>query len=416
MKSPSLRAFDGIELAEDHLERLSKQIRALHSPGKNFIRLIQFRQCAAPPSGHKEGKEGVEAAQAKGTFMLRRNYTSFLSSLLFGLTAAISASAQPPVTPVSQDGKIQVAPEARPAGQPGKEAGKDADQSYRLGPGDLVDVRVFGRPELSGERRLDSYGRIRLHFIEDFQASCLTETQLASAIAEKYKKYLRDPQVDVLIKEYRSQPVAIIGAVTQPGRFQLQRRVRLLELMTFAGGPSNRAGSSIHVIHSADHSYCADDGKAVENVAASDPAMMLSSIKMRDLLAGNQDANPYIQPGDIISIPEADQFFVTGSVNKPGAYPMITRMTLTQAVAQAGGITSDGARAKVRLIRSVPGADQPKETVYNIDDIQRRKIEDIALLPNDIVEVPGSTSKLAMRNLLGVSINMLSGLPFFVFR
>ncbi len=95
---------------------------------------------------------------------------------------------------------------------------------------------------------------------------------------------------------------------------------------------------------------------------------------------------------------------------------MITRMTLTQAVAQAGGITGDGARGKVRLIRSVPGADQPKETIYNIDEIQRRKIEDIALLPNDIVEVPGSTSKLAMRNLLGVSINMLSGLPFFVFR
>lgn len=410
MESPSLRAFDGIELAEDNLEHLSKSIRSLYPPGKNFIRL---RQRAAIPN-----KKALIAAQVKGKFMLRKNCTSFLFSLLFSVTAFISALAQPPATPVSQDGKIQAAPELRPAGQPGKEAGKDADQSYRLGPGDLVDVRVFGRPELSGERRLDSYGRIRLHFIEDFQASCLTETQLSSAIAEKYKKYLRDPQVDVLIKEYRSQPVAIIGAVTQPGRFQLQRRVRLLELMTFAGGPSNRAGSSIHVIHSADHSYCAEEGKPTQpaQAAAGDPAMMLSSIKMRDLLAGNQDANPYIQPGDIISIPEADQYFVTGSVNKPGAYPMITRMTLTQAVAQAGGITGDGARGKVRLIRSVPGADQPKETIYNIDDIQRRKIEDIALLPNDIVEVPGSASKLAMRNLLGVSINMLSGLPFFVFR
>jgi protein involved in polysaccharide export with SLBB domain len=95
---------------------------------------------------------------------------------------------------------------------------------------------------------------------------------------------------------------------------------------------------------------------------------------------------------------------------------MITRMTLTQAVAQAGGITGDGTRGKIRLIRSVPGADQPKETIYNIDDIQRRKIQDIALQPNDIIEVPGSTAKLAARNLLGVTINMLSGLPFFVLR
>lgn len=415
MEIPSLRAF--VELSW-----LKITWNACQNEFALILPLVKLHPTQATRRAANRHKEGVEAAQVKGKFMLRRNCISFLFSLLFGLTAAISASAQPPATPVSQDGKIQAASEPRPAGLPGK----DADQSYRLGPGDLIDVRVFGRPELSGERRLDSYGRIRLHFIEDFQASCLTETQLAAAIAEKYKKYLRDPQVDVLIKEYRSQPVAIIGAVTQPGRFQLQRRVRLLELMTFAGGPSNRAGSSIHVIHSADHSYCPEEGKPAQAAAqtaaqatessAADPAMMLSSIKMRDLLAGNQDANPYIQPGDIISIPEADQFFVTGSVNKPGAYPMITRMTLTQAVAQAGGITGDGARGKVRLIRSVPGADQPKETVYNIDDIQRRKIEDIALLPNDIVEVPGSAAKLATRNLLGVSINMLSGLPFFIFR
>jgi polysaccharide export outer membrane protein len=351
--------------------------------------------------------------------MLRRRYQSLLLFLFIWLVTAISVIAQPPAAtapgPLIQTSKPTVQPlETQVAGRP-------AEQSYRLGPGDLVDVRVFGRPELSGDRRLDSFGRIRLHFIDEFQASCLTEAQLAAAITEKYRKYLRDPQIDVLIKEYRSQPVAIIGAVTQPGRFQLQRRVRLLVLMTFAGGPSNRAGSSIHVIHSADHSYCPDDAKSggpaeTAEAGASDAAMMLSSIKMRDLLAGNQDANPYIQPGDIISIPEADQFFVTGSVNKPGAYPMITRVTLTQAVAQAGGITGDGSRNKIRLIRSVPGADQPKETIYNIDDIQRRKVEDIALLPNDIIEIPGSTAKLAARNLLGVSINMLSGLPFFVFR
>ncbi|HEX9000111.1 MAG TPA: SLBB domain-containing protein [Blastocatellia bacterium] len=358
--------------------------------------------------------------------MLRRRYQSLLLFLPVWLITAVPVTAQPPAAPLPGP-PAQTVQTGKPLAQPsGPEAiertgSRDAEQSYRLGPGDLVDVRVFGRPELSGERRLDSFGRIRLHFIEEFQASCLTEAQLAIAITEKYRKYLRDPQIDVLIKEYRSQPVAIIGAVTQPGRFQLQRRVRLLELMTFAGGPSNRAGSSVHVIHSSDHSYCADESKPGQpadaaEAGAGDAAMLLSSIKMRDLLAGNQDANPYIQPGDIISIPEADQFFVTGSVNKPGAYPMMNRVTLTQAVAQAGGITGDGSRGKVRLIRSVPGAEQPKEIIYNIDDIQRRKIEDIALQANDIVEVPGSTAKVAVRNLLGVSINMLSGLPFFVFR
>src|SRR5262249_40093520 len=108
--------------------------------------------------------------------------------------------------------------------------GADADLSYRIGPGDILDIRVFGRPEMTKDVRVDNFGRIRLPFLEEMQAACLTEAALAAIITEKYKKYLRDPQVDVMVKEYRSQPVAVIGAVSTPGRFQLQRRIRLLEL------------------------------------------------------------------------------------------------------------------------------------------------------------------------------------------
>ena len=364
--------------------------------------------------------------------MLRRIYTSLLLSLFLWPITAISSSAQPPAQALpsaSQDGKT---PGPQIIRQPNTQ---EADQGYRLGPGDLVSVRVFGRAELSGETRLDNNGRITLPFIKELPVACLTEAQLAAAITEKYKKYLRDPQVDVLIKEYRSQPVAVIGAVTQPGRFQLQRRVRLLELVTFAGGPSNRAGTSIHVIHSVDHGYCTGGAKEQASLEASpqaaeqaaqhddvaggvvtDPLLQLSSIKLKDLLSGNQSANPYIQPGDIISIPEAEQFFVTGAVTKPGAYPLNSKIMLTEAVALAGGVNMDGAKNRIRLVRPIPGTDQRKETVYNIDDIQRRKVEDIALQPNDIIEVPGSTTRIASRNLLGVGINMLSALPFFVLR
>jgi len=360
--------------------------------------------------------------------MIRRIDKSSLLSLLIWLIAGVSVSAQQPVpaTPLPAQGAVKT-PAATPQTEP-QMIGQDADQSYRIGPGDLLTIRVFGRPELGTEARVDSYGHIRLPFIQEFQAGCLTEAQLAVAITEKYKKYLRDPQVDVLIKDYRSQPVAVIGAVNQPGRFQLQRRVRLLELVTFAGGPSNHAGSSIHVIHSTDHDYCAGGmaGSVKEqpaqqaNIAesnTSDPVLsQFSAIKLRDLLAGSPNANPYIQPGDIISIPEADQFFVTGSVVKPGAYALNNKMTLTQAIGMAGGINMEGAKNRIRLVRPVPGTEQRKETVYNIDDILKRKTEDIALMPNDIIEVPGSTARVASRNLLGVSISMLSALPFFILR
>lgn len=387
--------------------------------------------------------------------MLRRSDNPILFSLLISLLSAISIFAQPPASPapVTPQG---AKPLAQPLGQPigGQAGSQDADPSYRLGPGDLLAIRVFGRPELSSETRVDNNGRVSLPFIKELQAACLTEVQLASAITEKYKKYLRDPQVDVLIKEFRSQPVAVIGAVTQPGRFQLQRRVRLLELVTFAGGPNNRAGNFVQVIHSSDHDYCAGEAKDSASgqstgmvagqataqsagqtaqlpdqpiKAADQPIKMVdggttdslprfATIKLQDMLAGNQEANPYIQPGDIVSIPEADQFFVTGSVTKPGAYPLTTKITLTQAVAIAGGVNTEGAKNRVRLIRPVPGTEQRNETVYNVDDIQKRKIEDIALQPNDIVEVPGSTARVAQRNLLGVGINMLNTLPFFILR
>ncbi len=320
-----------------------------------------------------------------------------------------------------------------------RRSGTGEDLSYRIGPGDILDIRVFGRPEMTKDVRVDNFGRIRLPFLEEIPAACLTEAQLATQIAEKYKKYLRDPQVDVMVKEFRSQPVAVIGAVGSPGRFQLQRRIRLFELLTHAGGPNNHAGNTVHIYHSGDHDYCTlkdapgAEARSVASTSASGTspsaeskpapaqaedassfAPILSSLKLRDVMKGVDSANPYVQAGDIISIPEADTFFVTGAVVKPGAYPMVQKITLTQAVALAGGVNGEGARNRVRLVREEPGKETRTEKVYNMDDIHRRKIPDIVLLANDIVEVPGSTMRVASRNILGVGINMLTALPYFI--
>lgn len=336
--------------------------------------------------------------------MWRSILRSSCSYLLLVLTMAAPAAAQ-------QATVAQAPPSPAPD--------TAAERAYRLGPGDVIDVRVFGRAEMSRDARIDSKGRVRLPFIEEIQAACLTEMQLADLIAERYKKYLRDPQVDVMIKEYRSQPVAVIGAVARPGQFQLQRRVRLLELLSHAGGTNNVAGNTVHIIHSDEFDPCGTRRQPVapagEDEAAS-VAAQLSSIKLRDLLAGKQEANPYVQPGDIVSIPDADQFFVTGAVVKPGAYSLHTKMTLTQAIALAGGVNFEGAKNRVRVVRQVPGTEQRIETIHNVDAILKRKAEDVTLLPNDIVEVPGSTARVATRSLLGTGISMLSALPYFVIR
>lgn len=364
--------------------------------------------------------------------MLRRIFNSFVFAAFTCVILTGSAFAQNPVsatqptTPQTLKSPAQQA--AVSAGNlPGRNLG---DQTYRIGPGDVLDVRVFNRPELSGERRVTEAGRIRLPFIEEFQVACLSEAEISQQIAAKYKKFLRDPQVDVFVKEYKSLPVAVIGAVNQPARFQLQRRIRLLELLSYAGGPSNRAGTFIHIIHSNDYDFCQNnpsinaapiEGKPATETDDPDGGKIsiltaLSSVNLRDLLGGKLDANMYIQPGDIVSVPEADQVYVTGAVNRPGAYSLTTKLTLTQAIGLAGGINMEGAQGRVRLVRQEQNTDKRSETVYNLKDINKRKIEDVVLMPNDIIEVPNSTLRAASRNMLGVSISMLSALPYFIIR
>jgi len=339
------------------------------------------------------------------------------------------------------------------------------DDSYQIGPGDLLDVRVYGRAELTREVRVTNQGTIRLPFLDEIKVACQTEAQLAQLIGERYRKYLRDPQVDVFVREYKSQPVSVIGSFMQPERFQLQRRVRLLELLTFAGGPGGNAGGVVHVIRGSAPDFCDPDSPVMElaraesgiqpvstngvaaqstaeaagrseqlkgeqlnldrTIAASQATIPVSvdhgdaklvAYRLRDVLVGTPDSNPFIRPGDIISIPETDQIFVTGAVVKPGATPMRSRLTLVQALGIAGGFAPDAARSRVRIVRQDPGSKVHQEFVYNVDDIQRRKAEDIVLLPNDVVHVPSSLPKSMGRGVLSVSVNLLNTIPFLITR
>src|SRR5215475_6419442 len=345
---------------------------------------------------------------------------SWLLSVLSLIFSPI-AEAQTPSSTQTQTPTQQAPPQIAQAPVPNvRGTGSDDDLSYRIGPGDELDVRVFGRAELSRTVRVDNYGKIRLPFLPEMQAACYTEAKLAGLVAEGYKKFLRDPQVDVLVKEYRSQPVAVIGAVNQPGRFQLQRRARALELITFAGGPRTTAvGGVVHIIHNGELDHCAQTGaknqtENGENGNSVFPA--ITSIKLSEMMAGTADSNPFVQPGDVISVPEADQIFVTGFVNRPGPFPMTPGLTLTQAVALAGGVNPEGSIGRVRLIHGTPGKGERKESIYNLGDIHRRKIQDVALQANDIVEIPSSTTRIAYRGALGGGINLLNALPFFILR
>jgi len=282
------------------------------------------------------------------------------------------------------------------------------DDRYRIGPGDVLDIRIFNRPNLSRDAvRVEGNGMIRMPLIDtEIQAACKTEGELAAEISSRYIKYYKNPQVDVFIKEYHSKQVAVIGAVNEQSRFELQRRIRLLELLTFAKGPSGKAGQTINIIHAPPALACQSPTAGNE-----DPTKAFVSYKLSETLQGDPRANPYIEPGDTIYLPDADQVYVVGNVGTPLTIPLKEPITLTRAVAMAGGVKQDTRKDKIRIVRQEPGTATKKEIFVDLTAIEKKRAEDVALLPNDIVDVPLSGTKSFMRSLMGTVVPSIGGLP-----
>ncbi|MEK6334879.1 MAG: polysaccharide biosynthesis/export family protein [Acidobacteriota bacterium] len=281
------------------------------------------------------------------------------------------------------------------------------DERYRIGPGDLLDIRIFNRPNLSRDAvRVEGNGMIRMPLIEgEILAACKTEGELAKEIATRYLKYYRNPQVDVFIKEYHAREVALIGAVNDQGRYQLSRRMRLLELLTYAKGPSEKAGETINIVRGSRPELCDKTSEP------GDDASGFISLRLNDTLRGDEKANPYVQPGDIITIPEAAQVYVVGNVYSPKALPLREPISVSRAIAMAGGPLRDSRTNHIRIVRQQLG-DVPRSEIYvDLGAIAKKKAEDVMLQANDIVEVQESTGKSLMRSLLGAVTPSVSQLP-----
>jgi polysaccharide export outer membrane protein len=278
---------------------------------------------------------------------------------------------------------------------------------YLIGIGDVLDIRVFGRPQLSRDAvRVEGSGAIRMPLLDgDIQATCRTVDELAADITTRYLKYVRRPQVEVFIREYNSQPVAVIGAVAQPGRFQLHRPVRLLEILSLVGGPSASAGRTVQITHADSLPTCAEDA-----ITAKDGGAGLAPYNLKDVLAGRDEANPYMRPGDVISVLEAEQIFVVGNVIRPSSIPLKEPLTVSKAIAMSGGVLPYTKSDCVRIIRQSPGSTK-KEIFVDLKAIDKQKAEDIALQANDIVDVPVSGGKRLLGSLVGSVVPAVTQMP-----
>ena len=287
--------------------------------------------------------------------------------------------------------------------------------NYQIGPGDVLDVFVSKNETLTRTGlRVTNTGTIQLPMLDyDIPAACMTERQLADAIKDQYKKYLVNPYVNVAVREFNSSSVAVIGAVNSPGRFQLKRQIRLVELLTFVNGPSGNAGRTAEIIRDPNRPHCEEQ----KLVAPSDNSEELLSVNLSDAFKKGDQSNPVVIAGDIVRISAADQMtaYIQGYVKSSMAVDLKDPVTLTQALAMAGGPVAGAQLEKISIRRQIAGSVNRDEMIVNIKEIKQRKRDDLLLQANDIVEVPGpSGTKMLIQGIYRSIIPMVTRLPVTV--
>ena len=280
----------------------------------------------------------------------------------------------------------------------------NGNERYRIGFQDTIEIQVFGQPKLTQRVTVNPNGTINLFRLpEPIVAVCKTERELSNTIATAYEKdYLRNPEVNVVVVEQKSQSFAVIGAVEKPGNYFINRKIRLLELLAQAGGPSKEAGSRIVVARTGSTSDC----KLGTDTNPADEDLELLVFKMSDVLQAKSDL--VMQPGDIVSVMDSDVIYVYGNVNKQGQIEIKEPITLTQAIATAEGLKPATQKDSVRVYQQKPGSMEREEFVYSLKDIEKRKVQDPFLEPNDIVAVAEDKVKSVFNS---IKTSLTQGIP-----
>ncbi|MCB0321688.1 MAG: polysaccharide export protein, partial [Bdellovibrionales bacterium] len=322
--------------------------------------------------------------------------------------------------------------------------GSRFEVDYRIGPGDEIEVHVFEVEELNTSVRVSQAGFVELPLVGSLKAEGLTQSEFEKSLQSSLAKFVRNPQVSALITVFASQEVAVMGAVQRPGRYSLKKgQNSLLELLSAAGGPTDRAGNFINLIPkfsntphpdtaiTSEEVRAAPDQSEMENVAdasniaasalqsvvktsdgekengnGTSSSLVFSSRATElshpdsidiylDDVYGNKGGLPLDVPvygGDMIVVPEAGRVVVEGEVEKTGAYELGKRTTLLGALAAAGGITYASKPDEVELIRPARNGEQLR-LVVDLEQILNGSSQDVPVRNGDIVRVPSHSGR-----------------------
>jgi polysaccharide export outer membrane protein len=283
---------------------------------------------------------------------------------------------------------------------------------YRVGPRDLLEVEIYELEEPNKSKqlrtRVSQDGNIVVPLLGQVGAGGKTAREIQDAIARMLgEDFLVNPTVNVLVVEHEARRVTVLGAVASPGTFALKdNSTTLIDALAMAGGPTEKAGSSVYVVHGAPVP-AAEGAGAVPAAAdrddaaaepAADPGHNIVKIDLTDLIErGDMSANCVLEDGDVVQVPPVAQFFVMGEVRQGGAFPLRGEITLLRAIALAGGLKQEATPSATVLIRST---EQGRITIpIDLAEVGAGSEKDVRMQADDVVVVNQSSAAQFVRGV-----------------
>jgi polysaccharide export outer membrane protein len=295
--------------------------------------------------------------------------------------------------------------EQRESAVPAADSGRD---EYKIGANDVLSVSVGDAPEFSGKYRVSDAGIIEVTGVSaPIHAEGQTAIELSHAIRQALidAKQLRDPKVSVYIEEYRGRTITVLGSVSKPAVYPLQKRTTVLEALSMAGGALANAGSTVTIMR----------GPA----SAEATGTTEGSVKIVDLsrLVRGEDpsANVEVRNGDVISLSSGQLVYVVGAVTKPGGFVMTNPsegISVIQAIALAEGFKQIASTHHALVIRHSTTAAR-QEIPVDVAEMMSGKGADMLLAPNDILYIPTSGAKKTLKVMGEVAMSAVNGLAIY---
>jgi polysaccharide export outer membrane protein len=303
----------------------------------------------------------------------------------------------PPMEPSAQNPapspEVQPAPDAsvKPPAAPARST------RLKLGSGDLVEINVYGVPELSTKTRVSNSGDLYLPLVNYLHVADLSIEEAQELIEKRLAEggFVRDPHVSILIDEFSSQGVSMLGEVVKPGLYPVLGDRRLVDMITAAGGLTDKAGREVTIIHRDE----------------SDKPVIVT---LGRTLTDTPESNVPVYPGDSVEVHRAPIIYVVGDVGRPSGLLVDNgKLTVLQALALAGGANRTAKLNDSRILRKSTGPNGISETKVQLKKMLEAKTPDIALEANDILFIPLSGAKVAAQRSFEAAMAITTGLAIY---